>query len=211
MKQEWENIGTEIHNVKQELENLLEMLPQSAKIHKQVNALNKVWKRLQKSIGDFDAFVMPVKSVKVSSPLLEDPDFRKAWQNWKEYLSEQHGIVMRSRAELEALKRMGLYTDDKPEPAIKYLSFAISRMDKNFYVVKNDPLFMGEPEEKETKKTGISLPPQYSNSVHRSNSSPPAGGEVPSAKRDGEVKGGEVKQKTLQEEINEFKQSKRKK
>lgn len=162
MREQWETLCAETQNLKEQLEELLEMLPLSAKFQQKTNAINKRWKRLQHAVNDVDQFITPVKSVKVVSPLLESEDFKKAWQFWKEYLNEQHGIVMRSRAELMGLKRMHDLTEGKPELAIKYLEFAMSRpTDKNFYKVNEAELVPAAQEEKPAGKTVIKLPPNY--------------------------------------------------
>ena len=160
MKESWEILTTETANLKELLESLLEMVPQSARFHKKTTEINKQWKRLQKAVNEMDKFITPVKSIKVISPLLSYPEFRKTWQLWKEYLSEQHGIIMRSRAELMGLKRLMEITDGNPGLAVKYLEFAISRpTDKNFYKVK-DVECTEEPGDLPVKKV-IKLPAQY--------------------------------------------------
>lgn len=161
MKEEWENLLAEMDNLKEELESLLEMVPLSAKFHKKTSSLKRIWKRLQRSVNQVDQFITPVKSVKVASPLLCDPDFKASWQMWKDYLNEQHGIVIRSRSELMGLKRLAEISDGKPELAIKYLEFAISRpTDKNFYKVNEVEMPVDNKEEAAAKKV-IRLPAQY--------------------------------------------------
>jgi hypothetical protein len=202
MKEHWEIFGTELHAFKEQLEELLEMLPQSQKFYKKTTALNKAWKRVQRSANDMDQFITPVKSVKVISPLLEDSEFSATWKLWKEYLREQHGIHLRSRAELMGLKRLADISEKQPKNAIRYLEFAISRADKNFYKV-NEIDITPAGEEKSSGKKVYKTPPRYSQGVV---SPPPDEGVMPK----GQMGLGVIKQKTLQEEINEFKQSKKK-
>jgi len=135
MKQSWERAETSIMVFKQELEELYELLPKSVKIHQKTATLNKAWKKVQISLNEMDKFISPVKSVDVKSNLLNNEKFREAWILWKDFLNEQHGIVMRSRAELMALKRMLDITTDNPDKAIFYLEYAMSRIEKNFYKV----------------------------------------------------------------------------
>lgn len=114
MKQTWEAAETSIMIFKQELEELHELLPKSVKIHQKVASLNKAWKKMQTSLNEMDKFITPVKSVEVKSVMLNDPVFRESWTLWKEYLNEQHGIFMRSRAELVGLKRLMDISDNNP-------------------------------------------------------------------------------------------------
>lgn len=201
MKESWDSLCDDVQNLKEQLEELLEMVPQSAKFHQKTNAINKVWKRLQKGVNDVDQFITPVKSIKVVSPLLEDGDFKQAWQLWKDYLNEQWGIVMRSRAELMGLKRMADIAEEKPALAIKYLEFAMSRMDRNFYKVNETE--MPKDSEKTNGKTVIKLPANYV----RTPAGVPSGGGATVNQEKPVMK---VKQKTIEEEIEEFKASKAK-
>lgn len=186
MKQTWDKFGNHIHNFKTELESLIEIVPQSGKIHKQVNRVNKAYNYLIKSAKDMDQFVAPVKSVQVDSPLLADADFKATWKFWKDYLHEQHGVIMRTRAELMALKRLMEFSGEKPATAIRYLEFAMGGLYANFFKVKETD----NPETKngEEKKMVVQVPSNYI-------PTPPV------------LK---VKQKTIIEEIEEFQKNKRK-
>jgi hypothetical protein len=135
VKQTWETAETNMMLFKSELEELLEMLPKSVKFHQKNTTLNKAWKKVQLSLNEMDKFITPVKSVEVKSALLNNSAFRESWILWKEYLNEQHGIFMRSRAELMGLKRLMEISGDNPEKAISYLEYSISRLEKNFYKV----------------------------------------------------------------------------
>ena len=135
MKQTWEALENNFVVVKQELEELNELLPKSVKIHQKVATLNKAWKKLRISLNDMDKFITPVKSVEVKSALLNDQAFRDSWTLWKEYLHEQHGIFMRSRAELISLKRLMDISEDDPKTAISFLEYSMSRLEKAFYKV----------------------------------------------------------------------------
>jgi hypothetical protein len=148
MKQTWEAAETSIMTFKQELEELHELLPKSVKIHQKVATLNKAWKKVQTSLNEMDKFITPVKSVEVKSTLLNDLAFRESWTLWKEYLNEQHGIFMRSRAELVGLKRMMDISGNDPKIAISFLEYSMSRLEKAFYKVV----------EKEDKKSKSKLP-----------------------------------------------------
>lgn len=135
MKRTWETAETSIVAFQQELEELYTMLPKSAKIHQQLSKLNKSWKKVKFSLNEMDKFITPVKSVEVKSKMLDNEAFREAWVLWKEYLNEQHGIFMRSRAELMGLKRLMDISGDNPEKAIFFLEYSMSRIEKAFYKV----------------------------------------------------------------------------
>jgi hypothetical protein len=160
MKQTWEKAEQSIMVFKQELEELFELLPKSVKIHQKTASLNKAWKKVQVSLNEMDKFITPVKSVDVKSKLLNDEKFRESWVFWKEYLNEQHGIFMRSRAELMALKRLMDISGDNPEKAVSYLEYAISRLEKNFYQVKEQEA-PKHADKNSSKPIVIKLPSKY--------------------------------------------------
>lgn len=192
MKESWDKLQNDLLNLHTHLEELLEILPLSTAFLKKKNALIKAWKALQKSTVDVDSYITPVKSIKVVSPLLDNPDFKETWKFWKEYLAEQHGIVMRSRAELMSLKRMMDISGNDPAIAIKTLEFVMSRpTDKNFYKIKEDDLMPSAPVV-HGHKTVFKLPVNYSQQAKNSPSLP------------------RFHQKTIQEEIerNEINQNK---
>lgn len=164
MKQTWEKLGEDVHTVKGEIVSLLDMLPQSAKFHKQTMRLNKAWERLKKSVSSMDAFITPVKSVEVNSPLLSNAEFAATWKVWKDYLIEQHGVFLRSRAELAGLKRMGEIAGKDPQLAVKYLEFAMYRVSANFYKVNEQEIPQTTNGEKPAPaKAGFSLDSKYNN------------------------------------------------
>jgi hypothetical protein len=162
MKQTWEKAEQSIMIFKQELEELHELLPKSVKINQKITTLNKAWKKVQIALNEMDKFITPVKSVEVKSNLLNHPQFRESWVLWKEYLNEQHGIFMRSRAELMGLKRMMDISGDNPEKAISYLEYSISRLEKNFYKV-NEQEEIKHHDKNIVKPFILKLPSKYKN------------------------------------------------
>ena len=207
MKDHWEKLGTDAHALKERIEELLENAPQSARFYKLTTDLNKAWTKFQKSMNDMDQFIAPVKSVEVKCAMLTDATFSGAWAMWKDYLNEQHGITMRSRAELAALKRLVEIADNNPATAAGYLEYAMSRVEKNFYKVnKVDlPPSVAAAVTATTGKSIIKLPARYAQQGESQSPLPPF------AKGDEENSGGIFHQKTIHEEIEEFKKSKRKK
>ena len=161
MKQSWEAAEKAIIKFQEELEELYTMLPKSVKINKQLAALNKSWKKVKFTLNEMDKFITPVKSVDVKSKMLENEAFRETWVMWKEYLNEQHGIFMRSRAELMALKRIMDISGDNPEKAISYLEYSMSRLEKAFYKVNE--VEESKHAKKDHKPFIVKIPSKYKN------------------------------------------------
>jgi len=135
MEKEWSEAESSILQFKRELEELADLIPKTNRIHQKISAINKAWRKVQNSLNAMDKFISPVKSIEVNSALLTDSAFRECWTLWKEYLNEQHGITLRSRAEVTSLKRMLEISEDNPKLAISYLEYAMSRLEKYFYKV----------------------------------------------------------------------------
>lgn len=163
MNQTWERLGTDVHTLKDELEQLMEMLPLSNKFHQQAQSINKAWKRLQSTVTAMNLFITPVKSIEIQSPFLTNAEFSATWKFWKDYLIEQHGIHLRSRAEQMSLKHMFLLADKKPELAVSYLEYAMYRGTKSFFKVieKELPSTLVDNNKKEQKPMTVTLPARF--------------------------------------------------
>lgn len=167
MKQTWDNVIKSSEAFKTEFEGLLEILPDSAAIYRQQKRVEKAWHKMKTEINLMDDFVSPtIRSVKIKSPLLDDPDFIAAWKLWKEYLVEQHSIHMRSRAELMSLKRLHDIAKGNPKEAIFTLEFAMGSngVYNNFFAVDKTKAFGAGHTDTDKVKTGtlkVQLPAGY--------------------------------------------------
>ncbi len=166
MKQTWERLTKSAESFKTVFEELLEILPESPSIYKRQRKVEKEWHKLKTEINFMDDFVSPtIVSVKVKSPLLDDAGFLATWKLWKDYLIEQHGIHMRSRAELMSLKRLHDIAKGDPREAIFTLEFAMGSngMYSNFFPVDKEKAGYQKPDAEKTKNGAlkISVPQQY--------------------------------------------------
>ena len=135
MKKQWDNLWESLTEVKEELEEYISILPQSATLKKKQNKVMARWKESLKLIREFDNFVSPISPVEVIFPSKEEKMIN-TWNYWKEYLNEQHGIIMRSRFEKKSLKRLWEISDQDPHKAVEYLNYAMSLGYRNFFKVE---------------------------------------------------------------------------
>ena len=63
--------------------------------------------------------------------------FEQAWQQWKDYLAEQHNKRMKSRMEYAALAHLKKLADGNEETAVEYLQFAMANGYPRFFKVTN--------------------------------------------------------------------------
>ena len=75
-----------------------------------------------------------VEPVDIVLPWKTD-SFEKAWQEWKDYLAEQHNKRMKSRMEYAALAHLKRLSEDKEGTAIEYLQFAMANGYPRFFKV----------------------------------------------------------------------------
>lgn len=66
-----------------------------------------------------------VKPVEIKLPW-DTNTFKKAWQNWKEYLAEQHGIKISSRTEQKQLENLFKISDKDEKKAQAMIDYSIS-------------------------------------------------------------------------------------
>jgi len=104
----------------------------------QVKKLQKFtceWNKMKRLAEAFDQFVAPLDPIKVESPF-DQEDFRYIWKMWKEYLREQHGILMRTRMEQASLDFLTEISENNPDRAINFIRFAMKSNWKSIYKVE---------------------------------------------------------------------------
>lgn len=132
MRKDWEELYLALGDFQDELEEHLPELPQSKHFNQRKKSLSKKWALLQKLANEFDTVVPSITSIHFTKPF-ESVEFTQAWQMWKEYLQEQHGISMRSRMEFYSLKRLVEISGKKVDEAIRILDFAMGTGYRNFF------------------------------------------------------------------------------
>ena len=134
MREKWNLIYSDLGDIQETLEELLGELPQSPHFQKRAGRIKRLWSKLQYTIREFDSLVTPIPSLPVKMPFT-DEKVREAWSFWKDYLSEQHSITMRSRGEIQSLKRLVELSGSDPVKAVRILEFASSCGYKNFFAI----------------------------------------------------------------------------
>jgi len=137
MRDEWDQMCEDVRKFQEALEEIIAVLPQSPAMYKRENAVKKSWEKFKKSWNNFDGFISPMKAIEVKEPW-NDPEFLSTWKMWKEYLQEQHGVWMRSRSEVMALKHLKDLCDNNPKEAVRFLEYAMAGRYLNFFKVKLD-------------------------------------------------------------------------
>ncbi len=136
MIKHWEEICTQIEATEEKLQEFIEGAGLSSLQAKKLEKFTREWNKTKKLAELFDQFVTPVDPIKVKSPFNRE-DFRYIWKMWKEYLSEQHGILMRSRMEQASLDYLNEISEGNADKAIDYIRFAMTGPYRKFFKVEN--------------------------------------------------------------------------
>ncbi len=134
MKNQWDKFWEQLEEMNFRLNSFLENSELSPIAMKQVKPVIKEWENLKKSATEIDKFISPTQEAKFKLPF-EDEEFVKMWHRWKEYLSEQHGQIVRSRSELSALEHLKNISKNDVQRAVFILRFAMAGRYKNFFEV----------------------------------------------------------------------------
>ena len=130
----WNEICTRILLSEEMLQEFIETAGLSALQVKKLQKFTKEWNQFKKLAEQFDKFVTPVDPIKVES-WCDQEDFRYMWRMWKEYLAEQHGILMRSRMEQASLDYLNEISEGNVDKAISYIRFAMKGPYRSFFKV----------------------------------------------------------------------------
>lgn len=131
----WNKICEQIDTTDNVLSEFIETASLSVSQLKKLEKFTREWNKSKKMAEDFDKFITPVEIIEVESPFGEDI-FRFAWKMWKEYLSEQHGILMRSRYEQASLKDLEEISEGNVDKAISYIRRSMTGPWRKIYPIE---------------------------------------------------------------------------
>lgn len=130
----WNEYCAQLEASDQKLQEFIESSGLSSLQLKKLQKFTCEWNKTKNLAEDFDRFISPVDPIKVESPF-DQEDFRYIWKTWKEYLSEQHGILIRTRREQMSLDYLAEISENNPDVAINYLRFAMAHGYRKFFIV----------------------------------------------------------------------------
>ena len=90
------------------------------------------------ALEEFQKSTKAVASIDVTLPWGSDK-FKEEWQGWKDYLKEQHQIVLSSRAESKQLETLNTITNGNENEAYTILNYAMSNLYKMFFKLDEKP------------------------------------------------------------------------
>ena len=119
----WTDHCTALEKARRQIEQLSEQVPATGPGKRGRDAVLKAWREVTATSDAIDDVVTEsVQPLPVSFPW-RDREFTQHWQLYKDYLQEQHGIVMRSRMEQARLKAILKYSGENRETFVRTIDF----------------------------------------------------------------------------------------
>ena len=135
MKTHWEELWVQLERADEAFTTFLETGGLSTLSLKKSDKFHREWNAIKKLATAFDQYITPIDPLEVV-PKYTSAEFSDMWTRWKEYLAEQHGQLMRTRAEQSALEHIADISKGNEQQAIRFLRYAMANRYKNFFAIE---------------------------------------------------------------------------
>ena len=148
MKEKWEQFSTEVEKSNNELNEFLFNGGLNTLVLKKAEKFVKQWNNTKKLALEIEKYIMVVDPLEIQFPF-KNERLTEMWQRWKDYLSEQHGQLIRTRSEKSAIEHLMELAKGDEEKAVKFLRYAMTNRYKNFFAIEDKDT--KQPDKRETK------------------------------------------------------------
>ncbi len=148
MKEKWEQFSTEVEKSNSELNEFLFNGGLNTLVLKKAEKFVKQWNNTKKLALEIEKYIMVVDPLEIQFPF-KNERLTEMWQRWKDYLSEQHGQLIRTRSEKSAIEHLLELAKGDEEKAVKFLRYAMTNRYKNFFAIEDKDT--KQPDKRETK------------------------------------------------------------
>ena len=148
MKEKWEQFSTEVEKSNSELNEFLFNGGLNTLVLKKAEKFVKQWNNTKKLALEIEKYIMVVDPLEIQFPF-KNERLTEMWQRWKDYLSEQHGQLIRTRSEKSAIEHLMELAKGDEEKAVKFLRYAMTNRYKNFFAIEDKDT--KQPDKRETK------------------------------------------------------------
>ncbi len=148
MKDKWEQFSNEVEKSNSELNDFLSNAGLNTLILKKAEKFVKQWNNTKKLALEIEKYIMVVDPLEIQFPF-KNERLTEMWQRWKDYLSEQHGQLIRTRSEKSAIEHLLELAKGDEEKAVKFLRYAMTNRYKNFFAIEDKDT--KQPDKRETK------------------------------------------------------------
>ena len=148
MKEKWEQFSTEVEKSNSELNDFLSNAGLNTLVLKKAEKFVKQWNSTKKLALEIEKYILVVDPLEIQFPF-KNERLSEMWQRWKDYLSEQHGQLIRTRSEKSAIEHLMELAKGDEEKAVKFLRYAMTNRYKNFFAIEEKET--KQPDKRETK------------------------------------------------------------
>ena len=148
MKEKWEQFSTEVEKSNSELNDFLSNAGLNTLVLKKAEKFVKQWNSTKKLALEIEKYIMVVDPLEIQFPF-KNERLSEMWQRWKDYLSEQHGQLIRTRSEKSAIEHLMELAKGDEEKAVKFLRYAMTNRYRNFFAIEEKDT--KQPDKRETK------------------------------------------------------------
>lgn len=135
---EWSAHVDALEEARRRLEEALTLVPDAGTGRKCRQAVERSWKKVVETSDAIEELIgSSVQPLPVEFPW-QDAEFRQAWQTYKEYLEEQHHIVMESRMEIARLKLIRQFAKNQRAAAIAAIEFYMALGTANVFEINTN-------------------------------------------------------------------------
>lgn len=135
MIQPWNELCAQMETSEGKLQEFINSAGLSALQVKKLQQFIKEWNQVKKLAEQFDQFITPLDPLTVELPF-DQEDFRYMWKMWKDYLREQHGILMRSRMEKASIENLEEISGGDVDKAIAYIRRSMNGPYRRIYAIE---------------------------------------------------------------------------
>lgn len=124
-----------LEDARRRLEEALTLVPDAGTGRKCRQAVERTWKRVVETSDTIEELIgSAVQPLPVEFPW-QDAEFRQVWQTYKDYLAEQHHVVMESRMEVARLKLIRKFAKNQRAAVIDAIEFYMALGTSNVFEV----------------------------------------------------------------------------
>ncbi len=152
MQAKWNEYWKQLELVDKELTDFLENGCLSTIATAKAKKFISAWNKQKKLADEMDLYISPVEAIQVKIPF-KSKAFEEMWIRWKEYLSEQHGQILRTRSEISALEHLEKISKSNDARAIEFLRYAMANRYRNFFAIDEKDSGLPPVAEVEVKKS----------------------------------------------------------
>ena len=132
---EWSVHVDALEDARRQMQETLTLVPDAGTGRKCRQSVERAWKRVVETSDTIEELIgSSLQPLPVEFPW-QDKEFRQLWQTYKEYLEEQHHIVMESRMEAMRLKMLLKLSKNQRDIAIASLEFYMAYGTPNIFEV----------------------------------------------------------------------------